>query len=179
MTYANGFSARYVYDDLDRVSKIYQTENNTESLAYEMIYNNDGDLYEIRNYRTNRASFFEYDHAGRCMESLERSFTYNNDYTVQSYGTVISSYAYQYDVCNNLTKLTCSVAGSKWTTVYTYDNDNRPKTTTLHNGKVVTNTYDALGRLSKRSIGLSTAYETNLTYVAGYHTNETTPLVAA
>lgn len=125
VTYANGFSARYVYDDLDRVSKIYQTVNNTEALTYEMIYNGEGDLYEIRNYRTLRASFFDYDHAGRCMTSRERSFTANNNGTI-TYGTVLSSYAYQYDECNNLTKLTCSVLGSKWSTVYTYDKDNRP-----------------------------------------------------
>lgn len=47
VTYANGFSARYEYDNLDRVTKIYQTENNTEELTYEMIYNGEGDLYEI------------------------------------------------------------------------------------------------------------------------------------
>ena len=141
VTYANGLSARYEYDDLDRVSKIYQTENNTEALIYEMIYNGEGDLYEIRNFRTNRASFFEYDHAGRCMASKERSFTFtenNGVYTIQSYGAILSSYGYQYDECNSLTKLTCSVAGSAWSTVYTYDNDNRPSTTTLSSGKVVT-----------------------------------------
>lgn len=192
VTYANGFSVRYVYDDLDRVKKIYQKDGNAlEELTYEIIYNGDGGLYEIRNFRTGRSSFFAYDHAGRCMESLERSFTCtyeivqdenNNplykEYTVSSYSTVISSYAYQYDVCNNLTKLTCSVAGSTWDTVYTYDADNRPLTTTLSSGKVITNTYDKLGRINKRSIGLNTAYETNLTYAAGYHTNETTSLFA-
>jgi RHS repeat-associated protein len=163
VTYANGFSARYEYDNLDRVNKIYQTENNTEELTYELIYNGEGDLYELRNYRTNRASFFEYDHAGRCMASKERSFTVTNG--VLSYGsTELSAYGYQYDECNNLTKLTCSVLGSSWSTVYTYDNDNRPKTTTLNSGKVITNTYDAIGRLSKRTIGLSTPYETRFEY---------------
>jgi len=168
VTYANGFSARYEYDDLDRVSRIYQKEgNNQEKLAYEMIYNGEGDLYEIRNYRTGRASFFDYDHAGRCMASKERAFTFtenNGVYTIQSYGAIVSSYKYEYDVCNNLSKLTCSVLSSTWNTVYTYDNDNRPKTTTLNSGKVITNTYDAIGRLSKRTIGLSTPYETRFEY---------------
>ena len=162
VTYANGFSARYVYDNLDRVSQIYQTENSTESLVYEMIYNGEGDLYELRNYRTLRASFFEYDHAGRCMASKERSFTVSG--STISYGSVISSYAYQYDACNNLTKLTCSVAGASWDTVYTYDADNRPKTTTTWSGTVLTNTYDSLGRLTKRTWGLGSSYETRLEY---------------
>jgi len=175
VTYANGFSARYEYDNLDRVNQIYQTENNTESLVYEMIYNDEGDLYELRNYRTLRASFFEYDHAGRCMASKERSFTVSGG-TI-SYGTILSSYSYQYDECNNLTKLTCSVAGSTWSTTYTYDKDNRSKTTTLNSGKVITNTYDEVGRLSKRSLGLSTMYNTVLTYIAGNGSNKTTALV--
>ena len=163
VTYANGLSARYEYDNLDRVQKIYQTENNSEELIYEMIYNGEGDLYEIRNYRTNRASFFDYDHAGRCMASRERSFTEDNG-TI-TYGTILSSYGYRYDECNNLTKLTCSVAGVKWNTVYTYDNDNRPSTTTLSSGKVITNGFDKLGRLHTRTIGLSSDYVIEIDYV--------------
>lgn len=77
------------------------------------------------------------------MASKERAFTVTN--SVISYGAILSSYGYQYDECNSLTKLTCSVAGSTWSTVYTYDNDNRPSTTTLASGKVLTNTYDTLG----------------------------------
>ena len=123
VTYANGFSAQYEYDNLDRVEKIYQAQNVYSAdpdesgyvPTYEMIYNGEGDLYELRNYRTNRASFFEYDHAGRCMASKERAFTFtenNGVYMIQSYGAIVSSYKYEYDECNNLTKLTCSVAGS-------------------------------------------------------------------
>ena len=178
--YANGLAARYVYDGLDRVSQIYQkeSENAPEVLTYEMIYDGEGNLYEIRNFRTNRASFFEYDHAGRCMASKERSFTVSGG-TI-SYGTILSSYSYQYDECNNLTKLTCSVAGSTWSTVYTYDSDNRPSTTTLSSGKVLSNTFDALGRLQKRTLkqGNTTIHETTLTYVPGDGTNKTTGLVA-
>ncbi len=177
VTYANGFSARYVYDDLDRVKQIYHTVSHTETLAYEMVYNGEGDLYEIRNYLTHRASFFEYDHAGRCMASREYTFTGNSANAIV-YGSVLSSYGYQYDTCNNLTKLTCSVLGSTWNTVYTYDADNRAKTTTLSSGKVITNTYDAIGRLTKRTLGLSTTYNTVLTYTAGNATNKTTGLIA-
>ncbi len=174
VTYANGLSARYVYDDLDRVSKIYQTENNTEELTYEMIYNGEGDLYEIRNYRTNRASFFDYDHAGRCMASKERAFTVSNG-TI-AYGTELSAYGYQYDECNNLTKLTCSVLGSTWSTVYVYDSENRASTTTLQSEKTITNGYDELGRLKTRTIGLNSDYVTEIGY-ADVGNDRTTGLV--
>jgi len=138
-------------------------------------------LQRSRNYRTGRASFFDYDHAGRCMASKERAFTFtenNGVYTVQSYGAILSSYGYQYDACNNLSKLTCSVLGSSWSTIYTYDDDNRPSTTTLASGKVISNTYDAIGRLTNRAIGLNTTYNTTLTYVPGNATNKTTGLVS-
>ena len=189
VTYGNGFSARYIYDDLDRVKQIEQAqdihstdpEESAYTLTYEMIYNGEGDLYELRNYRTKRVSFFEYDHAGRCMASKERAFTFtvnNGIYTIQSYDSVLSSYGYQYDECNNLSKLTCSVLGSTWSTVYTYDGDNRAKTTTLASGTVITNTYDPIGRLQKRTLGLASGYDTTLTYVPGNATNKTTGLVS-
>ncbi len=167
VTYGNGFKTRYEYDSLDRTSKIYQGDvNDTElALTYEFIYNGEGDLYELRNYKTNRASFFEYDHAGRCMANREKEFTVTNG--VISYGDTVAGYKYEYDPNNNLSKLTCINAYGSWNTTYKYDKDNRPLTTTLNNGKVITVTYDTVGRITKRSIGLGTAYDTNITYVPG------------
>ena len=142
VTYANGFTAQYTYDELDRVTEIHL--NNT--LTYAFIYNAEGNLYEQRNYRTHRATFFDYDHAGRCMASLEKSFTGSGSSI--SYGSIVSSYKYEYDVNNNLTKLSNTTVGQSWNTIYTYDGDNRPLTATFGNGKVMTNTYDAIGRIT-------------------------------
>ena len=111
------------------------------------------------------------------MKSCERSFTVSGG-TVTYGSSLLSSYGYQYDTGNNLTKLTCSVAGSTWNTVYTYDSDNRPSTATLSSGKVVTNTYDALGRVQKKTIGLNTPYETTITYV-DVGTSKTSGLIAS
>ena len=167
VTYANGFQVRYEYDKLDRVTKIYEKHNNTESLAYEFLYNNEGDLYAVRNRKTSRASLFEYDHAGRCMACTERAFTVSGGQV--TLGAVLSGYRYEYDANNNLTKLICTAAGSAWNTIYTYDKDNRPKTVTFANGKKQTNTYDGMGRVTKKRLGLSSSnnYDTNLTYVPG------------
>lgn len=77
------------------------------------------------------------------MASKERSFNATNG-VVTGYGTILSSYGYQYDECNNLSKLTCSVAGSSWNTTYTCDKDNRPKKTILNSGVEITNTYNAI-----------------------------------
>ena len=62
-TYGNGLKTRYEYDGLDRVKKIYQgtASNGSSTATYEFIYDGEGNLYELRNYKTNpnRATFFE------------------------------------------------------------------------------------------------------------------------
>ena len=121
----------------------------------------EGNLYELRNHKTNRAVFFEYDHAGRCMASTEKRFTVTGG--KPSYTDTVSGYKYEYDANNNLTKLTCSVNNTTWATTYTYDQDNRPTTATLHNGKQIADTYDKLGRITKRRIALSANYDTDIT----------------
>ena len=111
------------------------------------------------------------------MASRERAFTVTNG--VISYGAELSAYGYRYDECNNLTKLTCSVLGSTWSTVYTYDADNRASTTTLQSGKVIENTFDPLGRVQKRTIkqGNTTIHETTIGYL-DVSSSKTTALVS-
>ena len=176
VTYGNGFKTIYTYDSLDRVSTIRQKANEdaAETLVYEFVYNGEGDLYELRNYKILRATFFEYDHAGRCMASTEKSITVSGG--AVSYGATVSGYEYRYDNNNNLSRLTCNVAGRDFSTVYTYDGDNRASTATLHNGKVITNIYDALGRLTTRRLALAGNYNTTLTYVSNADGTQTTLL---
>jgi YD repeat-containing protein len=138
----------------------------TKTLAYEFLYNKKGDLYALRNRKTNRVSFFEYDYAGRCMACTERTFTVSGGQVVL--GSVVSGYQYEYDPNNNLTKLTCNAAGGSWETIYTYDKNNRTVTATFANEKVLTVTYDAIGRVTKRRLGLTSNYDTDLTYVPGH-----------
>ena len=175
VTYGNGFKTEYEYDSLDRVSKIYQraTANAAATLVYEFVYDGEGYLCELRNYKTLRATFFEYDHAGRCMASTEKSFAVSSG--VISYTGTVAGYKYEYDVNNNLTKLSQTVAGRTWNVNYTYDKDNRAKTATLDNGVVITNNYDAIGRLTTRTIRLSATntYTTALTYVGGANGGKT------
>ena len=169
VTYGNGFKTQYEYDSLDRTSKIYQGDVTDTALAltYEFVYNGDGDLYELRNYKTGRASFFEYDHAGRCMANREKEFTVTNG--VISYGDTVSGYRYEYDANNNLTKLICMLDGDSWDTTYTYDMDNRPTEVLLDNGKKVINTYDAIGRITGKELknGSNTILGTTITYEPG------------
>ena len=105
------------------------------------------------------------------MACTERAFTVSGGQV--TLGAVLSGYTYEYDPNNNLTKLICTAAGSAWETVYTYDKDNRTVTTTFANGKVLTVTYDAIGRVTKRRLGLTRNYDTDLTYVPGYDGSQT------
>ena len=46
-------------------------------------------------------------------------------------------------------------------------------TNTFASGKVLTLTYDAIGRVTKRRLGLSANYDMDLTYVPGYDGSQT------
>ena len=154
VTYGNNFKINYVYDNLDRLTQVKL--GNT--LRYEYVYDGEGNLYSERDVNQGHTIYYEYDHAGRCMAATKKNTTN---------GTRQASYKYDYDDNNNLTKIRQTTGGSVWTTSYVYDKDNRPTTTTLNNGKVITNSYDSLGRVYKRSLNLSTPYETNITYKWG------------
>ena len=171
--YGNGFVTEYVYDSLDRTKEIWQGTANNTALTYKFVYNGEGDLYELRNYDTGRSTFFEYDHAGRCMASTEKSFEVNTDDTI-TYLDTISGYRYEYDPNNNLAKLTCTVLGSSWNTTYSYDGANRPLTATLANNAAVTNAYDSIGRISSRTLLIgNTSIPTNITYAPGADGSQT------
>lgn len=108
------------------------------------------------------------------MASKEKSFTGEpGDELV--YGASVSGYKYEYDLNNNLTKLTCSLLGTSWATTYTFDGDNRPKTALLHNGRSLVNTYDGMGRITFAALknGSSTILNTALTYVDGANGSKT------
>ncbi len=176
VTYGNGFVTEYVYDELDRVSEIKQGTANNLVLNYKFIYNGEGDLYELRNYKTFRSTFFEYDHAGRCMASTEKEFEDTTDGI--GYGDVLSGYRYEYDANNNLSKLICRMGDEEepsWATTYVYDKDNRPTEVLLDNGKKVVNTYDAIGRITSKALknGNSTILGTTVTYVPGANGSQT------
>ena len=155
--YGNGFTVSYLYDNLDRVTEVKY--NGTT--VYKYVYDGSGNLYSACDVALGFTIYYEYDHTDRCV----KSYTKDN-----ATGATLSSYSYQYDVNNNLTKLTCSTNGTTWATTYAYDADNRPTTATLASGKVITNTYDAIGRLSTKSIGDHT---TTLSYLAGANGSQT------
>ena len=155
--YGNGFTVSYVYDNLDRITEV-KYDGTT---VYKYVYDGSGNLYSACDAALGFTIYYGYDHTDRCVKSCTKD---------NATDAIRSSYSYQYDVNNNLIKLTCSTNGTTWATTYTYDKDNRPITATLASGKAITNTYDSIGRLSTKSIG---AYTTTLSYLAGINGSQT------
>lgn len=152
-TYSNGLTVRYTYDDYDNVTQVKYGSYAT----YNYTYDKEGNLYSASDSLLGRTTYYEYDHAGRCMASI----------TKNTAGEVLSAYRYQYDRNNNLTNLANTTGSNKWTTTYAYDKDNRPVSATLENGTVITNTYDEVGRLTTKTIDAASDYAVTMTYFAG------------
>ena len=174
--YGNGSVVYYFYDSLDRVSAINKGNATMSWMAYGFIYDGEGNLYELRNYETGRATFFEYDHAGRCMASTEKSFTG----TVENvtYGATVAAYRYKYDENNQLIRLTQTINGTTWSTEYTYDTDGRQQLIELSNGKTIEYAYGATtGRPDYITLHLDSDYVVDWTYKSGAN-GSTTALIS-
>ena len=59
MTY--GAKAEYVYDELDRVSEVWYTENSTGTQAYSYEYDANGNLYRFNDHASKRIHVYKYD----------------------------------------------------------------------------------------------------------------------
>jgi RHS repeat-associated protein len=93
--------------------------------------------------------------------------------TIESYVGDIASFGY--DANNNSSKIDEKVGGSTFSTSFTYDKDNKLKEVLFGGDKKSTNTYDAIGRLTGKSIYTgSTAYNTSIGYKAGANGSATT-----
>ena len=173
--FGNGSAIYYFYDSLDRVSAINKGNASMSWQAYEFIYDGEGNLYELRNYETHRSTFFEYDHAGRCMASTEKSFTGSGSSI--AYGTTVAAYNYKYDANNRLAKLTYTLAGYTWSTEYSYDADGRQSLVKLNNGKTIEYAYGtSTGRPDKITLHLDTDYVVDWTYKSGANGSATSLL---
>lgn len=136
LTYGNGDTVDYEYDNDGRVT--LETFEDGSTVSYE--YDNTGALATMTDSKTGRKTTYYYDLTDRLMKYVESSSGYGHDVT------------YTYDGLNNLTKLVETINGVKHTTEYTYDYQNRlteTKYNDLANGNDVTEEvqYDEYGRL--------------------------------
>ena len=171
ITYGNGDTVSYSYDAFNRVKGVSINGEATPRYTYE--YNARGQAAYLKDSALNRVRQTEYDLADRPCR-------------VQEYQGASHLYTgeVRYDTAKgNLQSFTERAGNSytKYTTTFTYDNENRPKTLSYGSSDNQTVlTYDKLGRITKRVVKLDGySYSSTYSYTAGGHgDNSTTGLVA-
>jgi RHS repeat-associated protein len=147
-------TTRYTYNAFNKV------ETMTDSLGSEWLftYDKQGNLSGTKDAEGNTVSH-EYDSSGRRTKTtkylndggkIARTFTYydnNKLKTITDAGN--NTTTYEYDCLNNLKK---TIYPDNTFAEYTYDKNSNVISEKQRNGTVVTNTYDALNRLTNRSI---------------------------
>ena len=132
VTYGNGQSVAYSYDQLGRVRS---QGNNGE---YEWYYTNSGQLTDSYDYVNAVHTRYAYDTTGRLI----RASTNQNQ-----------SAQYSYDVSNNVTKVLYRTFGQNRKTEYGYGLEERLESAQLPGGKTVTYGYDGFNRMIQRKLG--------------------------
>lgn len=144
MSYGNGDSVSYTYDDLGRVTKQTYEDGSTVSCSYD----NTGALATVTDSATGRKTTYYYDLTDRLMKYVETGSNYRH------------SVGYEYDTLNNLSLLVETINGVEHTTQYAYDDNNR--LTFSRTGDVYESvTYDSFGRVTRT---LNPAITTRITY---------------
>ena len=181
MTYGNGGQINYAYDNLDRVSQVWNTDT---SKRVEYRYDAEGRLALTRDYLQDQQTRYTYDMAGRLVEVNNLSENWDQ-------GPTRTKTQYQYeDGTNRIYRLDYSVPKQGSTSTYRsnfatalYDtglNIDRLKYVRLNGSNRLAFGYDDLGRLTSRSYASttgSTVRKTTYTYVAGAN-GSTTNLLA-
>lgn len=157
VNYGNGHYTEYEYDCFGNKSVI---KHNGSTIATNYA-NARGDIIrsvDNVNALEYRASF---DTLGRLISKDVYSSNANTNAD-----TFRRSVEYDYDIMNNLTKLSFVYNnGVCNTTHYFYDGYNRPLSSMLQSGKTLRNYYDGLNRVTKSRLNTTTPIETLYSYI--------------
>ena len=160
LTYGNGHSVRYVYDELDRVKEIwYNTSNSSaETLAYAYTYDADGNLHKFTDYVGSQITWYKYDHNGRLKEYYVTALTnserqYSEYYKYDAEGRITGG---EYTKFLSTELVTSVSANGRF--VYTYCEDGSLDEYRLNYGDaayLVDYSYDVWSRLTTEAISLT------------------------
>jgi len=142
ITYANGFSEEYAYTDLDRVEKIWYTQDGVRTEVFRYAYTDEGQLLRFENLLTDEVTHYRYDSSGRLISVAKAE---DDAYSLYS--------EYTYDEYSDLRTLTYTVAlGAEQTDTgrytYEYNSDRTLHYITTPVGHGMQYSYDSLDRLS-------------------------------
>ena len=161
-TYGNGNTVSYTYDNFGNASTV--SYNNV--VAVKNLSDASGNIVRTQDLRTNLEHLADYDSTGRLISKdvLDLSVSGTADKWLRSI-------EYDFDENNNLTKLAFASKSGSNVTTHSYKNedneckDNLPTVTTLQNGRKVTYTHDAYGRLTSKNLDTSNALVYNYEYM--------------
>ena len=153
LSYGNMDSINYTRDHLGRVT--LETYEDGSTVSYK--YDNTGALATVTDSETGRTTTYYYDFTDRLMKYVEKGTNFSH------------SVGYEFDSLNNLTTQVETINGTKITSNYTYDDDNRV-TAVSHNSRYSAHfTYDGFGRISQqlKKYNTTTVLTENITYKPG------------
>ena len=174
MTYGNGASVTYSYDNLDRVTQETWTSG-ANTRRYQYVYNTEGQLSKKLDTDTLKAVNYEYDSLGRLIHSSQTTDNTINQYTEHAY-----------DTANRISRQAWQLGVNAYTESYSYNSadgslsqvETRKDNTALSKTAF---TYDPLKRLQSKAVTYNNAslYTENYTYVTDTAANTTTMQVAS
>ena len=84
INYANNFSVRYVYDNLDNIKEVWYNDNGTETKAFEYTYTAYGQMSRFDNLLTGKSISYKYDDDNRIIGYAE----YDIDDMVNTFSSI-------------------------------------------------------------------------------------------
>ncbi len=152
MTYGNNTTVDYHYDKFGNVDE--KKVNNIT--MYEGMSDNTGAVTKAIDHVNNLRYDNTYDSTDRLISSTITN-TENNKRKAM--------FEYDFDLNNNLSKLTTLTPNGRNKVLYTYGDDNRLTEVTLNNNKKVNYSYNGIGQLTSRTVTLpSNPITTTYTY---------------
>lgn len=154
MTYGNGASIRFEYDNNGNVVKLYtkDTQDSAEELSCTWTYGTDGLLYEQQDYKSGYRQVYEYREDGEISRYIR----------LNTYGAVIFEVEYLYQN-NKLYKMRYLMNGSVFNEeAYVYDEEQI--ITYTNQFGAVSFAYDTVNRLTSRIQSISETVDLTESY---------------
>ncbi len=150
-TYGNGYKVGYTYDDFDRVTE----KKYNDTVRFKYTYDKEGNLYSSQDLQGNTSYSYAYDFAKRLQ-----AVTGSNGHRMKSV----------YDTKNRLTDFFNLFGATSYKTSYVYGSAATQTPTLVYGIKLndvqkLSYAYDALARLSTKTINGANNYAVNYRYV--------------
>ena len=186
LTYGNGTTLRYVYDELDNIKEIWYNNGSGESKAYEYFYTSFGQLARFDNLLTGMSTVYRYDGWGRLLniteydtDDMKNVFSSNMFYNTKAQlAYLVHTIDYAYSSSN--------IGEANLYYYYVYTSDGDLERTNVEIGNITGNinyAYDDFDRLENKTYsytknsGSTYTNTVEYTYVSGTNISNTTALV--